>query len=77
MELLLMTILSAGTSTVFTGYRFTQTSSRSPYPSEDSLLTLFAQDALPVALTVNNTRASIPNLIITNSGSQRFDIYAG
>ncbi|KAG6901602.1 hypothetical protein C0995_010114 [Termitomyces sp. Mi166 len=33
--------------------------------------------ALPVALTVNNSRASIPNLIITNSGSQRFDIYSG
>ncbi|KAG6891175.1 hypothetical protein C0992_009790 [Termitomyces sp. T32_za158] len=33
--------------------------------------------ALPVALAVNNSRASIPNLIITNSGSQRFDIYAG
>ncbi|KAG6853741.1 hypothetical protein C0991_001877 [Blastosporella zonata] len=49
----------------------------SPYPSEDSSLTLFAVDALPVALAVNNTRASIPNLIITNSGSQRFDIYGG
>jgi len=26
---------------------------------------------------VNNTRSNIPNLIIANSGSQRFDIYAG
>ena len=28
-------------------------------------------------MSVNNTRASIPNLIITNSGSLRFDLYAG
>lgn len=41
------------------------------------MLTLFATEALPVALAINNTRASIPNLIITNSGSQRFDILAG
>ena len=33
--------------------------------------------AIPVALAVNNTRASIPNIIITNSGAQRFDVYAG
>ncbi|KAG6859954.1 hypothetical protein C0995_001289, partial [Termitomyces sp. Mi166 len=32
---------------------------------------------LPFALAVNNSRASIPNLIITNSGSQRFDLYSG
>ncbi|KAG5352237.1 hypothetical protein C0989_003170 [Termitomyces sp. Mn162] len=53
------------------------TINRDPYPSEGSSLSLFAADALPVALIVNNSRASIPNLIITNSGSQRFDIYAG
>ncbi|KJA28838.1 hypothetical protein HYPSUDRAFT_33230 [Hypholoma sublateritium FD-334 SS-4] len=53
------------------------TLSRSPYPSNDSLLTLFAQNAMPVALAINNTRASIPNVMITNSGSQRFDVYAG
>ena len=29
------------------------------------------------SLTVNNSRASIPNVMITNSGSQRFDLYAG
>lgn len=33
--------------------------------------------AAPVALAINNTRASIPNIMIANSGSQRFDIYAG
>jgi hypothetical protein len=34
-------------------------------------------EVMPVALTVNNTRASVPNIMITNSGSLRFDIYAG
>lgn len=53
------------------------TISRAPYPSNDSLLTLFATEALPVALAINNTRANIPNRIVTNSGSQRFDIFAG
>ena len=33
--------------------------------------------ATPFVLAINNTRASIPNIIITNSGSQRFDVYAG
>ncbi|KAG5651303.1 hypothetical protein H0H81_009128 [Sphagnurus paluster] len=53
------------------------TLNRVPYPSESSLLSLFIEDAVPTALAINNTRSSIPNLIITNSGSQRFDIYAG
>ncbi|KAL0955634.1 hypothetical protein HGRIS_001867 [Hohenbuehelia grisea] len=48
-----------------------------PYPSENSLLTLFIEEASPIATAINNTRASIPKLMITNSGSQRFDIYAG
>ncbi|TCD62703.1 hypothetical protein EIP91_006528 [Steccherinum ochraceum] len=50
---------------------------RSPFPSNSSLLSLYAAEAMPVALTINNTRASIPNIMITNSGSQRFDVYAG
>lgn len=50
---------------------------RVPYPSNNSLLTLFAAEAMPVALTINNTRASVPNIMITNSGSQRFDLYQG
>jgi len=53
------------------------TLSQSPYPSNNSLLTLFIENAVPVALAINNSRASIPNVMITNSGSQRFDIYAG
>ncbi|EIW54383.1 uncharacterized protein TRAVEDRAFT_173577 [Trametes versicolor FP-101664 SS1] len=53
------------------------TISQSPFPSNDSLLTLFAAEAMPYALTLNNTRADVPNIMITNSGSQRFDVYAG
>ncbi|KAG5646108.1 hypothetical protein DXG03_004347 [Asterophora parasitica] len=48
-----------------------------PYPSKDSALSLFIADAVPYALSQNNTRSKIPNFIIANSGSQRFDIYAG
>jgi hypothetical protein len=50
---------------------------RVPYPDNDSLLSLFAQNVTPVAFAVNNTRASIPHLIIVNSGALRFDLYAG
>ena len=32
---------------------------------------------MPTALAINNTRALIPNIVITNSGSQRFDVYEG
>ncbi|PPQ78988.1 hypothetical protein CVT25_002272 [Psilocybe cyanescens] len=53
------------------------TISQAPYPSNNSLLSLFIENAVPVALAINNTRASIPNIMITNTGSQRFDIYAG
>ncbi|KAJ3484948.1 hypothetical protein NLI96_g5291 [Meripilus lineatus] len=53
------------------------TISRDPFPSNGSLLTLFASEAMPVALSINNTRANIPNIMITNSGSQRFDLYGG
>ncbi|KAJ7921958.1 Metallo-dependent phosphatase-like protein [Mycena leptocephala] len=49
---------------------------QAPYPANNSLLSLMAE-VMPVAPTVNNTRASIPNIMITNSGSLRFDIYAG
>ncbi|KAF8885967.1 Metallo-dependent phosphatase-like protein [Infundibulicybe gibba] len=58
-----------------TGFHLSQP--RSPYPSNNSLLTQFIENAVPVALAINNTRASIPSIAITNSGSQRFDIYAG
>ncbi|KAG5726222.1 hypothetical protein E4T56_gene20533 [Termitomyces sp. T112] len=50
---------------------------QSPYPSEGSLLSLFSEKVLPYALSVNNTRSKVPNLIIVSASSQRFDIYAG
>ncbi|KAJ3484950.1 hypothetical protein NLI96_g5293 [Meripilus lineatus] len=53
------------------------TISRDPFPSNGSLLTLFATEAVPVVLSINNTRANIPNIIIANSGAQRFDLYSG
>ena len=33
--------------------------------------------ALPYALTINNTRVSVPNIILTNSGELRYDVFAG
>ncbi|KZV66465.1 hypothetical protein PENSPDRAFT_612594 [Peniophora sp. CONT] len=53
------------------------TLSRDPYPSNGSILSLVADDVLPVALSVNNTRADIPKIVFLNSGSFRFDIFAG
>ncbi|EJD02042.1 uncharacterized protein FOMMEDRAFT_20830 [Fomitiporia mediterranea MF3/22] len=50
---------------------------RAPFPSNDSLLSLFIQEAAPVALAINNSRTGIPNVMITNSGSQRFDVLQG
>ncbi|KAJ6537409.1 Metallo-dependent phosphatase-like protein [Mycena vulgaris] len=49
---------------------------QAPFPSNKSLLSLMSE-VMPVALTVNNMRASIPHIMITNSGSLRFDIFAG
>ena len=50
---------------------------RDPYPSSGSVLTLFVAEAAPVALTINNTRAGIPNLIIVNSGVLRYSVFEG
>lgn len=50
---------------------------RAPFPQNDSVLTLLVEQVAPVALAINNTRASIPNIIITNSGELRFDILKG
>jgi hypothetical protein len=41
------------------------------------VLSLLADEVLPTALAINNTRAGIPHLIIANSGAIRFDILAG
>ncbi|KAH9959081.1 Metallo-dependent phosphatase-like protein [Russula dissimulans] len=53
------------------------TLSRNPFPSNGSVLSLMADEVLPTALTVNNSRANNPKMIIANSGALRFDIYAG
>ena len=41
------------------------------------MITDLGMQVIPFALAINNTRASIPNIVIMNSGSQRFDVYAG
>ena len=51
--------------------------SRAPYPSEDSLLTLLINKVAPTVLSLNNTRADIPRLVIVNSGVLRFDVFSG
>jgi hypothetical protein len=52
--------------------------SSTPYPSNSSVLTLFVNEVIPKALAIGNpSRASIPSTVIVNSGSQRFDLYAG
>lgn len=48
-----------------------------PYPSNNSVLSLFAGQALPAALTLNNSLANKPALFLTNGGSMRFDLFAG
>ncbi|KAH9917217.1 Metallo-dependent phosphatase-like protein [Amylocystis lapponica] len=48
-----------------------------PYPSNGSILTLFVAEAMPYALTINNSRISIPNLMFVNGGELRFDVLAG
>jgi 2',3'-cyclic-nucleotide 2'-phosphodiesterase (5'-nucleotidase family) len=53
------------------------TLSRDPYPSTGSLLSLMVNQVLPTALALKNTRSNISNIIITNSGGLRFDIYKG
>ncbi|KIK45387.1 hypothetical protein CY34DRAFT_801759 [Suillus luteus UH-Slu-Lm8-n1] len=53
------------------------TMTQNPYPSNGSLLSLFIDEAVPYALAINNTRASIPNIIIINSWALRFDLFKG
>jgi len=50
---------------------------RTPFPGNSSLLSLVADQVMPIALTTNNTRKDNPKIIITNSGSLRFDLFAG
>ena len=51
--------------------------SRNPYPSSGSVLTLFIAEAAPVALAINNTRAGIPNIIISNADELRYNVFQG
>ncbi|KAF4563090.1 hypothetical protein EYR40_007191 [Pleurotus pulmonarius] len=53
------------------------TLSQAPYPSENSLHSLYIEEATPGALSINNTRADIPRILISNSGLLRFDVYSG
>ncbi|KAG2046926.1 hypothetical protein BDR06DRAFT_964508 [Suillus hirtellus] len=53
------------------------TLSYNPYPSNGSLVSLFIEDAVPYALAINNTRDSIPNIIIIDSWALRFDLLKG
>ncbi|KAN0081638.1 Metallo-dependent phosphatase-like protein [Tylopilus felleus] len=55
----------------------TYTMTQNPYPSSENVLTLFIAEAAPVALTINNTRAGIPNIMITDSGGLRYNVFAG
>ncbi|THV06273.1 hypothetical protein K435DRAFT_645636, partial [Dendrothele bispora CBS 962.96] len=48
------------------------------YPSSNSILTLMGAQVLPFSLTVSRTNTTVPPfLMLTNSGSLRFDIYSG
>ncbi|KIJ33525.1 hypothetical protein M422DRAFT_264454 [Sphaerobolus stellatus SS14] len=51
--------------------------SRAAFTSNQSLPGFFIREVVPFAISVNNSRASIPNVILSNSGSQRFDLFAG
>ncbi|KAL4079063.1 Metallo-dependent phosphatase-like protein [Scleroderma citrinum] len=48
-----------------------------PHNSEKSIWRLFLDEALPVALAINNTRAHIPNVKIVSYGILRYDIFKG
>jgi 2',3'-cyclic-nucleotide 2'-phosphodiesterase (5'-nucleotidase family) len=51
---------------------------RVPASSPSSLLYLLTQKVLPTVISTSNpNRSSIPNIVIANSGSQRFDVYQG
>ncbi|KAG9051650.1 hypothetical protein FS837_000037 [Tulasnella sp. UAMH 9824] len=51
---------------------------RVPYPSENSVVSLFIEKVLPAVLPASNPeRAGIPSIILANAGSQRFDVFKG
>ncbi|KAG8679777.1 hypothetical protein FRC09_018736, partial [Ceratobasidium sp. 395] len=79
--------ITAGVSALAKGWNLTEKYgtapqdyylSRTPYPSNSSVLSLFVDQVIPKALDIGNpSRANIPRTVIVNSGSQRFDLYAG
>lgn len=51
---------------------------RVPYPSENSVVSLFIDKVLPAVLPASNPkRAGTPSIILANAGSQRFDVFRG
>lgn len=50
---------------------------RSPYPSSGDVNVLYMTKAAPVTLAINNSRASVPNIIVVNSGELRYGIFEG
>ncbi|EJD02035.1 uncharacterized protein FOMMEDRAFT_168595 [Fomitiporia mediterranea MF3/22] len=50
---------------------------RDRYPSSGSSLSLFIEQAVPMALRANTTQKNTPAIFLANSGSQRFDIFKG
>ena len=52
--------------------------SRVPPSSPSSILHLLANEVLPTVISTSNAnRTGVPNIVLANSGSQRFDIYKG
>ncbi|CAD6904547.1 unnamed protein product [Tilletia controversa] len=51
---------------------------RVPVTDDHALLNLLGNQVLPTVISTSNpARANVPNLVLANSGSQRFDLYAG
>ncbi|KAF7302271.1 hypothetical protein MIND_00794200 [Mycena indigotica] len=53
------------------------TMTRDQYPSKGSLLSLTAEEVVPLAISLDTSRTNIPFILIISSGSQRFDIFKG
>ncbi|KAK0544959.1 hypothetical protein OC845_005335 [Tilletia horrida] len=51
---------------------------RVPSTDPNALLNLLSNEVLPTVISTSNpARAGTPNIVLANSGSQRFDLYAG
>lgn len=48
------------------------------YPNPSSVVTLFINEVVPTVLrAANPDRAHVPNVIVVNAGTQRFDVFKG